>query len=322
MKKTLLKIYESVKKIALKIFKVLENVWVKRVSTILIIIYAVYLLYSNYRTLKDSIAALTLDIPLVVLSAVIVLLTFILNISSWKYIVASFGYDYKWMDMAYIQMTSAIGKYIPGKIWNYSSKIYLSSNLGIPIKRVSVAIIVEIVITYLTALCLFLVFFPNSVLFDTSDNFIILIRVTGIVCLTLIFLAPLLINKYAKIRQLFVNQKALFYAVLLRTCNWLISGLGFYFLTKALGFPDIGLSLASAIIPASFFVSFLVFFLPDGVVVRETIIIYMLRDVLSSADATILSLVYRFFLIILEFIVILVIFLIWKSTQKRIQSTD
>jgi hypothetical protein len=187
---------------------------------------------------------------------------------------------------------------------------------------VSVAIIVEIVITYLTALCLFLVSFPNSVLFDTSDNFIILIRVTGIVCLTLIFLAPLLINKYAKIRQLFVNQKALFYAVLLRTCNWLISGLGFYFLTKALGFPDIGLSLASAIIPASFFVSFLVFFLPDGVVVRETIIIYMLRDVLSSADATILSLVYRFFLIILEFIVILVIFLIWKSTQKRIQSTD
>lgn len=317
MKKTLPEIYDAVKKIALKIFKVLENVWVKRVSTILILIYAVYLLYSNYKTLKDSIAALTLNVPLVVLSVGIVLLTFILNISSWKYIVASFGYEQHWMDMAYVQMTSTIGKYIPGKIWNYSSKIYLSNNFGIPLKKASVAIIAEIVFTYLTAFCLFFVFFPDSLVLNLPQYLVISIRTAGVISLALVLLVPSLIQKKGRLGQLIINQKALSYAIFLRSVIWFLSGLGFYFLSRALGMPDIGFSLANAIVPASFFVGFLVFILPDGVVIRETIIIYMLRGVVASPDATILSLVYRFFLILLEFIVIFVIFLVWKSNSKN-----
>ena len=317
MNKKISKIYEKLKEIALKIFKVLENVWVKRVSTVLFVIYAVYVLYSNYRTLKDSFATLTLNVPLAILSAGIVILTFILNISSWKFIVASFGYDQRWIDIAYVQMTSAIGKYIPGKIWNYSSKVYLSRTFGIPGKKASAAIIIEIVFTYLTAFCLFFVFFPDSLALNLPQYLVISIRTAGVIALALVLLVPLLIQKKGRLGQLIINQKALSCAVFYRSFNWFLSGLGFYFLSRALGLPDIGLALANAIIPASFFIGFLVFILPDGVVVRETIIIFMLRGIVASGDATILSLVYRFFLILLEFIVIFIIFLVWKTNSKN-----
>jgi len=194
MRKTLPEIYDAVKKIALKIFKVLENVWVKRVATILITVYAVYLLYSNYRTLKDSVAALTLNIPLIVLSAGIVLLTFILNISSWKFIVASLGYDQKWMDMAHVQMTSAIGKYIPGKIWNYSSKIYLSHKLGLPGSIASLALGVEVLLAYIIGACLFLIFVPAQIL-NVNSGLIIAMRITGGLLGSLVCIAPLLLSK-------------------------------------------------------------------------------------------------------------------------------
>jgi uncharacterized membrane protein YbhN (UPF0104 family) len=318
MRKTLPEIYDAVKKIALKIFKVLENVWVKRVATILITVYAVYLLYSNYRTLKDSVAALTLNIPLIVLSAGIVLLTFILNISSWKFIVASLGYDQKWMDMAHVQMTSAIGKYIPGKIWNYSSKIYLSHKLGLPGSIASLALGVEVLLAYIIGACLFLIFVPAQIL-NVNSGLIIAMRITGGLLGSLVCIAPLLLSKITWTGMYFKKPNKLYFSILYRVGVWVFSSLSFSFLLQALGFSPINFPTLISVIAGSFFAGFIVIFIPDGIFVRETIMVFLLQEIIAKPEASILSIIFRGELVILELVIILVVFLVYKRKSRVLQ---
>jgi glycosyltransferase 2 family protein len=315
MKKTLPQICDALKKIALKIFKVLENIWIKRVSTVLIIIYAIYLLYSNFRALKDSIAALSFNIPLVVLSAVIVLLTFILNISSWKYIVASFGYTHKWIDMAYVQMASAIGKYIPGKIWNYSSKIYLSHQLGLPGSIASLALGVEVLLTYIIGACLFLILVPSHIL-DVSSSLIIVMRIAGGLLSILVCISPLLLSKITWTSKYFKKPNKLYFSILYRIGVWVFSSLSFSFLLRALGFSPINFLTLISVIAGSFFFGFIVIFIPDGIFVRETIMVFLLQEFISKPDASILSILFRGGLVILELMIILVVFLVYKKKSR------
>ncbi len=320
MKKTLREIYNDLKKIALKIFKVLENVWVKRIATILIIAFGIYLLYSNFRTLQDSIASLSLNISQAVFSSALVILTFILNISSWKFIIASFGYDHKWRDMAYVQMISAIGKYIPGKIWNYSSKIYLSHQLGMPGSIASLALIVEILMTYVIGACLFLIFVPPSSLGVGNSGLIIIMRIVGVLLGVLICISPLLVSRINWTKKFFTNPLKLYLSIFFRIGVWLFSSLSFSLLLQALGFSPINLLTLISVITGSFFIGFIVIFIPDGLLIRETIMVVLLQDFISKSNASILSIIFRGQLVILELVIILIVFLIYKRRhqEKRI----
>ena len=317
MNKKISNIYEKLKEIALKIFKVLENVWVKRVSTVLVIGFAIYLLYSNFKTLSESIASLSLNVPLAILSAAFVLLTFVLNISSWKYIVASLGYKQKWMDLAYVQMTSAIGKYIPGKIWNYSSKIYLSHQLGMPGSVASLALVVEILMTYSIGACLFLILAPQNILGTISSGLLTVMRIGGALLGLLICVAPVLLPRINWTKKYFTSPNELYIAILFRIGVWVVSSVSFSFLLQALGFSPINLLVLISVITGSFFIGFIVIFIPDGLLIRETIMVVLLQNFISKSNASIASIIFRGELVILELVIILVVFLVYRKRQPK-----
>ena len=294
-----------------------ENVWVKRVITVLVFAYAIYLLYRNYRSLAVAISTLIINPLLAILSSFIIIVTFLLSVSAWRFIVTSFGFNYKWMEMAHVQMLSSIGKYIPGSIWNYSSKIFLSKKLGIPLQTSSLAIIAEVISTYLAAICLSLFFFPIEVLPNLSNATILLVKIFGSAIFIIGLLLPLTIKKSPRISTFVKEPKYLCYAFLLRIGIWMLSGLGFVLIIRALGFLNITLPTAIATITISFFISFLAIIIPDGLIIRETIIVFMLQNLVNSSDAIILSVIYRFLLIFLEFLTILIFFLLWKFREIR-----
>ncbi len=317
MKKTLPEVYDGLKKIALKIFKVLENVWVKRVSTVLIIGFAIYLLYLNFKTLSESIASLSLSIPPAILSAAFVLLTYVLNISSWKYIVASLGYKQKWMNLAHVQMTSAIGKYIPGKIWNYSSKIYLSHQHGMPGSIASLALVVEILMTYSIGACLFLILAPQNILGIISSGLLIVMRIGGVLLGLLICVAPVFLPRITWTKKYFSSPNELFIAIFFRIGVWIISSVSFSLLLQALGFSPINLLALISVITGSFFIGFIVIFIPDGLLIRETIMVVLLQNFISKSNASIVSIIFRGELVILELVIILVVFLVYRRRQHK-----
>ena len=92
----------------------------------------------------------------------------------------------------------------------------------------------------------------------------------------------------------------------------------FILLIQSLGYPNIGISHAISAITSSFFVGFIAVFVPDGLVVREALIIFLLRNILSTADATLISLVFRFQMVLVEFLAVLIVLFI-KNFRKYLQ---
>lgn len=99
MNPTFEKWFQSVKTFLRKVFALLENEWVKRIGAIVLITYAAYFLMSQYATLKASAAALTINLPLLLLSSAISLITILLGISSWNAVIAAFGYSFPWIEI-------------------------------------------------------------------------------------------------------------------------------------------------------------------------------------------------------------------------------
>ena len=316
------KLSQFAKKIIEIVSTLMKNKWLKTLLTIFVGSYAIYYLHNQYTNIQYAILGLKINASDIIISSLISFTTFLLSILSWKYIVHAYGYSTKWIDTAHTQMMSSIGKYIPGKVWNYSSKVYLSGEMGIPLKAASLAFVTEITISYLLAFSLSLLFMPSSIFPNTNPALKITIHITGGILLGIIILSPNLLAKFAPTERYIQSKKSLSICILIRLGIWLLSGLAFSSLASSIGYSGLLLSTCISAVTSSFFVGFLAFFLPDGIVVRETIIISILKPYLIFTDATILSMLYRFQLVIIEFITILIIFIIWKLNKKRKQAID
>ena len=317
MNELLNKLSQFAKKIIEIVSTLMKNKWLKALLTILVGAYAAYYLYSQYGNIQSTIYGLKINPSYLIISSLVALITFLLSILSWKYIVDAYGYSTKWIDAAHTQMMSSIGKYIPGRVWNYSSKVYFSNQLGIPIKAASLAFITEIAISYLLAFSLSLLFMPSAIFPNMNPTLKIAIHILGGILLSVIIFSPQIFTKFTSVKQYIRNKKSLAICILIRLGIWLLSGFAFSSLANSLGYNGIPLTTCISTVASSFFIGFLAFFLPDGIIVRETIIISILRPYLASTDATILSMLYRFQLVIIEFITILIIFIIWKLIRKK-----
>lgn len=320
MNPTFEKWFQSAKTFLRKVFALLENEWVKRIGAIVLITYAAYFLMSQYATLKASAAALTINLPLLLLSSAISLITILLGISSWNAVIAAFGYSFPWIEIGRAQMLSSIGKYIPGHIWNYSSKIYLSHKFGLPVKVSGLVIVVELAITYLLAFGLCLVFIPGTLLPALASGWLAAGRLIGGLVLIALAFAPLLITRWFNLTDWVKQPPALYRTLIFRALIWIGSSYGFHLLGISLGYPAMGLPTAVTVVTASFFVGFLALIAPDGMVVREAIIIFLLRHLLTTPDATLLSLVFRFQLVVIEFSAIAVLVFIWRLWKARVKT--
>lgn len=314
-------IYDKAKQLARRVIQLMENVWFKRIAVTFLLGYSVYYVTSQYQGLKDALSNLTPNLPLLFFSSAVLLVSVLFSVNSWRLLIVAFGYTFPWIDIAHAQMLSMLGKYIPGHIWNYSSKIYLSYKLGFPFKRSGLAVIIEMFITYLVAMFLFLVFIPKAIFSMGSSGFLI-IRLTGSAGLILLLLIPFLLSKFLMEKALITAPHRLVIVILIRAGLWILSSYAFLMLIQSLGFPQIGLSSAISVITSSFFVGFLAIFVPDGLVIREAIIIMLLRALITTPDATLISLVFRFQLIIVEFLSVLIIMIIWKIRNNQMKTTQ
>jgi glycosyltransferase 2 family protein len=317
MKKRIEEIYNYIKRIVLRIFSVLKNKWIKKFLSIIIVAFCIYLIYKNFNLIKVSFNKISINPIILVISSLLSIFSHFLSIQSWYYIISSLGYKFTRIELAHTQMISAIGKYLPGKLWAYSGKIFLSHSLGISGKDSSIAIVVEIIITYMLSLSLLLITIPSSVVVGIINIPVLLVRIVGSVFCSLIFITPLIIENRNGIKKYFSHPIHLYYAIFIRAGIWIISSFSFQILVRALGLPQIDIFTAITTVTGSFLIGFLVFLLPDGLFVRETVIVYLLRNKINTTDSALLSIFFRFQIISLEFLVILIIFIIWKIEQRK-----
>jgi hypothetical protein len=207
--------------------------------------------------------------------------------------------------------TTAMLKYIPGKIWIYAAQIALMSSKGI-----SKAILIYI--NFLCFICLafvsaiYVLYYYLFYLQMASWGISILIF-TLLITLDIVFIiwnTPIInylivtINRIFKreIQPIKIKKMLLIYLQLLYLLGYVPVGIGMYFLAKGIGMeiPFSSILPIIATLSVSFVLGYIAFFSPGGLGIREGSMFVMLKQFSNVETALILPIAMRLIYIIIE----------------------
>ena len=227
----------------------------------------------------------------------------------WHLVLRGVGQDLGWRTCMRAHLLANLGGYLPGYGWKFVGKAYLIQRAGVPVAWVSFAVLLEFAglavsraVVALSALPpAFLNRFgweikPGALWLSRSMAWALLLAVPWLLQILLRYLP-----QAARLRRTQIRPRPLALASLLMCFTWLLYGLGFALLTRAIF--DVGPEhLASLVFSTttSFLVSLLMFFVPAGLGVRESVLIFTLEGLLPDAIITLGALLSRVVLIIAE----------------------
>jgi hypothetical protein len=225
-------------------------------------------------------------------------------------------------------IVSSYGRYIPGKIWLFIGKVYLTMEAGVSRKNATVAVLIELVISTVTGLLVALCFLPSIPALRLPPHTIYYLL--AIIPLGLIIIHSkcmhLIIQLLARLTRREAGPVSYPYWQVLITfilfCGvWLWYVAGVFFLFKA--FADIPFSqygLFACGVPFAWFVGFVAVFTPDGLGVREGLLAYALSAVIPVSVATILVMVLRLWLTAIDLSTLGIVALTNRAKLKNVFS--
>ncbi|HOU50266.1 MAG: flippase-like domain-containing protein [Smithella sp.] len=209
--------------------------------------------------------------------------------------------------------TSALFKYIPGKIWNYAAQIALMSSKGIP----------NTALIYINLACFVCFAFVSFVY--ASGYFLFYTRtVTGgiyVLCFVLLLVLDFIfivrnasimnyliipLNRFFRmdIHPVKIKKMIFVYTQLLQFIGYLLIGMAVYLLARGMGLevPFNRIIDILATITLAGILGSLAFFTPGGLGVREGVMFMMLKQFTGIETALILPVMARLLYVIVELI--------------------
>jgi uncharacterized membrane protein YbhN (UPF0104 family) len=199
----------------------------------------------------------------------------------WWAIMKQLGYRLSWRRSTRILYFSAMAGYLPGSVWHAVSRVYLAEREGVPKTITTVSVVLESVFILLGALvvaAISLFAWPSPPLWAALAGGIVLVAAIG---------RPDIAFKVANWGLQRIGRKPLDITlppgIMIRLLipfilNWVIFGAMFYAILASL-YPDLSpiyLPLVAGIFTASWVVGYLAVFVPQGLGVRELVIVTLL----------------------------------------------
>lgn len=297
-------------------FEASESKWdkqkihlVKKAGAFLIIIGIFYFLGKNLRQNFAEISHLqwTVRYELLILSFLFVVMSLAMACYAWKEIVSLFRTPPPFAQSFKIMSISALGKYIPGKVWQYMSQIYLGQKVGLP-KTVTFFSMVLLFMVY--NLVGGLVFLLSLFLWQRFSPFLVLGFLLTFVLISLAIFYPPVLNKVLEILLRLFRRKALAIKagfdqrakiLLILIADWIAFGIGVCFLVNSFYRADLGqVVILCGIFAISVICGILSFFVPAGLGVREGVQSYLLSLFIPISMAILISLVMRVWITLAE----------------------
>ncbi len=248
------------------------------------------------------------------LSVALVLVTFGLQVESWRTILAGWGQHLARIDAARTWFLANLGRYLPGKIWSVAGLIILAGRQGVATWAATASAVVLQVIGLGAALALVGATLP------AADAGIRVVVGAGIAAVTLAMMAwPPAIRALQRLVPRLSELRSLPPAALLRgsglsAAGWISYGTSFWALSRGLGHPPLlSVWMAIGVFALAYTVGLLALFAPGGAVVREGVLLALLAPVLGPGAALTLALASRLLLTVVELGVTATFFL----TQPR-----
>jgi uncharacterized membrane protein YbhN (UPF0104 family) len=271
----------------------------------ILIACAAYLLV-NARHIQQYRDLIQIDIKYLLGSILLTFMALWLGALGWVFVLRSMGKRFPWPKLTHIQLSSNLAKYLPGYGWQLVGKAYLTKKLGMSTKLVSIAIIYELLILFMSGVLLaaaIILLYPTSTT-HLLRPLVILCVLCGIgalfILIALPFLLPVIVLKFWNI-ELKLSLAAYWLSVFVIIVGWLCFGISFWMLGASL-FPlsTAQISLFMFAVAGSFLVSLAIIVIPGGIGVRESVMVYLLGPVIGSAPALLIAASSRFVWLICE----------------------
>lgn len=230
-----------------------------------------------------------------------------------------------------VYIYSNAAKYAPGAVWNYFARVYLGQKQGVKARRMWTANLIEVVVS----LCTGLILYTGSLLwphvhhpFLTKQQLVILTTILlAVTSPPVLHMLDLLIRKLQR-QQNFQHQPVIlswgsFVGYVAFSCiTWLLIGLAFYFLVQSIyPLPLSYLPEAIGVWSLSVIVGLAAIGIPQGLGVKEGILVVALNAIVSMPVAISISVISRFWLIACDLIAMLSWWLAETALAKRDSDT-
>ncbi len=297
-------------------FEASESKWdkrktrpLKKICAFLAIVGIFYFLGRNLHQNFAEISHLqwTVRYELLILSFLFVVTSLAAGSYAWKEIVSVFRTPPPFVQTFKIMSVSAVGKYIPGKIWQYLSQIYLGQKVGLPKSVTFLSMILLFIVYNLVGV---LVFLLSLFLWQRFSPFLVFGFLLTFVLISLAIFYPPVLDKVLEILLGLFKREALAIKagfdqrakiLLILIADWIAFGIGVYFLVNSFYRADLGqVVILCGIFAISVICGILSFFVPAGLGVREGVQSYLLSLFIPISMAILISLAMRVWITLAE----------------------
>ena len=234
---------------------------------------------------------------------------------SWRFLVLSLGASIDKVNGLTIWFFSEATRFIPGNVWSFASRVYLSRQKNLPKDIAILAVPVEIAVVAITA-TLFSLFAVYKNVEKLPINLAFLAFIGGMVVglLGLYFLKNLVKRFLSKLIAQNVNPRVLLGVFLFQIAAWTLYGLGTITLIDNLNAENVPLLFSSSLL--AWLVGYLSFVTPMGLGIREGAFIVLTGQQIGVPQATFIALLSRAILIVAE-LVNLIFWVIAKRARSN-----
>ena len=256
----------------------------------------------------------------IILSIVMFFVYFYARAISWNLLLKSLGSHLKLRDSLFAWFAGESTRYIPGNLWSFASRFYLSSAKGVQKANIILSMMLEVVVLLPVSLFLSLpAFWANYQKMNLNIYTIIIITLI-VVSVFMVFLfsnrVKQLVNKLHTIPVKVFTSKVFLGAIIFQLIAWTTFGLGNYFLIRPFA-THTSIVLLVSIAIFAWFIGYVSIVTPMGLGVREGAIILLLGTTIGSGQASLAAILSRVILTGVEGVNLLYWLYLYQRRKKQ-----
>jgi len=293
------------------LFKGKGIIWsIARIFTVIIIFYFLgSSLYRNWEQLY--LMQLHFNIPLILLSILFLWANFLLSVQGWKLILKNLTISLPFLKGLKVFFYSELWKYLPGKVWSFAGRMYLCQKLGISSTKTFVSMVMQVALTTISGILIFLISLVFNSKFRTYVNPLILLI---IVISVLTILHPKILTRIINVFLHLLKKGSIrievsfsqicvmlgYYCVV-----WLFFGTAFYFLINSVTFiPASKIPILAGLFCISATIGVAALFAPAGLGVRESVLAVLLSNFFPISLSILISVLSRIWVSVIELVMV------------------
>ncbi|MEW6418481.1 MAG: lysylphosphatidylglycerol synthase transmembrane domain-containing protein [Nitrospirota bacterium] len=296
---------------------------------LIIIFFLLRHVWTYWDILKNS--KVSIKWTMILFSYFFGLLSFFIYSLAWHFMLRSDGMSVRFAVSNYMLTKGNLGKYIPGRVWQFVGRLYFFNDIGFSKARIIMIAALE---QYFLMLSAFLIFGISFLFFQNILNnaFLIYLKIIIIVGLITGFLSlhPKSIVFWNRIflkltkredLQIYISTKYIVLLISLYFIYWITIGLSVLFLIKGgLNIPVKYMLFVVGSNAIAYFVGYISFIIPNGLGVREGVLTYLLELFIVKGLGAVISILSRIMLVIEEIGYFILAFAFYKYMTKNISA--